>query len=140
MDFFFYRLSHKGSPRILEWVDYPFSCRSSQPSNCTRVSCVAGRFFTSSATREAIMSDSLRPHGLSPPRLLHPWNFPGKNTGVGCHFLLQEIFPTQGLNLGLPYCRQTLYPLSQQGSSIMIMSRSIHISANGVISFFFMAE
>ena len=37
----------------------------------------------------------------SPTRLLRPWDFPGKNTGVGCHFLLQEIFPTQGLNLGL---------------------------------------
>ena len=34
-------------------------------------------------------------------RLLHPWDFPGKNTGVGCHFLLQGIFQTQGLNPGL---------------------------------------
>ena len=34
-------------------------------------------------------------------RLLCPWNFPGKNTGVGCHFLIQRIFPTQGLNLYL---------------------------------------
>ena len=42
---------------------------------------------------------------------LCPWDFPGKNTGVCCHFLLQEIFPTQGLNPGLPHCRQTLYPL-----------------------------
>ena len=33
---------------------------------------------------------------------------PGKNTGVGCHFLLQGIFPTQGLNLGLPHSRQML--------------------------------
>ena len=49
-------------------------------------------------------------------RLLHPWNFPGKSTGVGCHFLLQGIFPTQGSNLGLPHCRQTLYHLSHQGS------------------------
>ena len=48
--------------------------------------------------------------------LLCPWDFPGKNTGVGCHFLLQKIFPTQGLNPGLPYCRQTLYRLSHQGS------------------------
>ena len=40
----------------------------------------------------------------------------GKNTGVGCHFLLQEIFPTQGLNPGLPHCRQMLYHLSHQGS------------------------
>jgi len=39
-------------------------------------------------------------------------NSPGKNTGVGCHFLLQGIFLTQGLNLGLPHWRQTLYPLS----------------------------
>ena len=49
--------------------------------------------------------------------LLHPWDFPGKSTGVGCHFLLQRIFPTQGLNLGLPHCRQTLYRLSYQGNS-----------------------
>ena len=44
------------------------------------------------------------------------WDFPGKNTGVGRHFLLQEIFPTQGLNLGLPHCGQMLYHLSHQGS------------------------
>ena len=37
----------------------------------------------------AVMSDSVRPHGLQPTRLLHPWDSPGKNTGVGCHFLLQ---------------------------------------------------
>ena len=47
---------------------------------------------------------------------LHPWDFPSKNTGVGCHFLLQEIFPTQGSNPGLPHCRQTLYCLSHRGS------------------------
>ena len=38
-----------------------------------------------------------------------------KSAGVGCHFLLQGIFPTQGSNLGLPHCRQTLYRLSHQG-------------------------
>ena len=52
----------------------------------------------------------------SPTRLLRPWNFLGKGTGVGCHLLLQGIFPTQGSNLGLLHCRQTLYPLSHQGS------------------------
>ena len=41
-----YQLSHQGSPRILEWVVYPFSSRSSQPRNPTGVSCIAGRFFT----------------------------------------------------------------------------------------------
>ena len=39
-------------------------------------------------------------------RLLCPWDSPGKNIGVGCQFLLQRIFLTQELNLGLPYCRQ----------------------------------
>ena len=42
--------------------------------------------------------------------------FSSKSTGVGCHYLLQRIFPTQGSNMGLPHCRQTLYRLSQQGS------------------------
>ena len=40
----------------------------------------------------------------------------GKNTGLGCHALLQGIFPTQGLNPGLPHCRQILYHLSHRGS------------------------
>ena len=42
--------------------------------------------------------------------------FLGNSTGVDCHFLLPGIFPTQGSNLGLPHCRQTLYHLSHQGS------------------------
>ena len=40
----------------------------------------------------------LRPHGLYPARLLCPWDSPGKDTGVGCHFLLQGLFSTQGSN------------------------------------------
>ena len=48
-----YQLSHKGSPRILEWVAYPFFSRSSQPRNQTGVSCIAGRFFTNWAIWEA---------------------------------------------------------------------------------------
>ena len=51
-------------------------------------------------------------------RLLHPWDSPGENTGVGCHFLLEGIFPTQGSNPHLPHCRQMLYPPSHQGSPI----------------------
>ena len=53
-------------------------------------------------------------------RLLHPWDFPGKSTRVGCHFLLQGIFLTQGSNPGLLHCRQTLYPLSHQGSQSIV--------------------
>ena len=47
-----------------------------------------------------------------------PWDFLGKNTGVGCHSLLQGIFPAQGLNPGLRHCRQTLYHLSHHPTLI----------------------
>ena len=56
----------------------------------------------------SVMSDCLQPHGLH-----SPWNSPGQNTGVG---ILQGIFPTQGLNLGLLHCRQILYQLSHKGN------------------------
>ena len=146
----------------MEWVAFPFSRGSSQPRDRTRISCIAGWFFTSWATREvqeywsgqpipppedlpdpgiepgspALQVDSLptelsgkywfnkglnnnkvypcvcvcvlkscltslQPSGLEPSRLLSPWNFPGNNTGLGYHFLLQGIFSTQGLNLCL---------------------------------------
>ena len=51
-----YHLSHQGSPWILEWMAYPFSRGSSWPRNWTRVSCIAGGFFTIWATREALIS------------------------------------------------------------------------------------
>ena len=92
-----YQLSYQGSPRILEWVAYPFSSRSSQPRNWTRVSSIAGGFFTSGTTRESlsvrvystqnpeldrlesescsVVYDSLWSHGL-----YSPWNSPGQNT------------------------------------------------------------
>ena len=66
----------------------------------------------------SVVSDSLPPHGLQPTRLLRPRDFPGGSTGVGCHFLLQRIFPTQRLNPGLSQCRPTLYHLSHQESSL----------------------
>ena len=59
----------------------------------------------------SVVSDSLQPH-----RLHSPWNSPGQNTGVDSLSLLQRIFPTQGLNPGLPHCGRILYPLSHQGS------------------------
>ena len=51
-----------------------------------------------------------------PTRLFCPWESPGKNTGVGCHSLLQGIFLTQGLNPGLLRCRQIIYHLRHQES------------------------
>ena len=56
----------------------------------------------------------LKRYGPQPARFLCLWDSPGKNTGVGCHFLLQGICPTQELNLGLLHCRQIL-PTELQG-------------------------
>ena len=55
-------------------------------------------------------------NSLGSHELYSPWNSPGQITGVGCHALLQGIFPTEGLNWGLPYCRRILYQLSHHGS------------------------
>ena len=63
---------------------------------------------------------TLGPRGLQPARLLCPWDSPDQNTGVGCHSLLQGIFPTPGSNPGLPHCRQILYHLSYQGTPISL--------------------
>ena len=65
----------------------------------------------------SVVSVSLQPHGLQHARLPWPWNSPGKNTGVGCHFLLKGIFPMQRLNPGsVLHCRHILYLLSHQGN------------------------
>ena len=56
-----------------------------------------------------VVSDSFQPHGL-----YSPWNSPCQNTGMGSCSLLQEIFPIQGSNPGLPYCRRILHHLSHQ--------------------------
>ena len=53
--------------------------------------------------------------------------FPGKRTRVGCHFLLQGIFPTQGSNPGFPHCRQMLYPLSHQGSPNTVLYCQLYL-------------
>ena len=98
-----YQLSHQGSPRILEWIAIAFSSGSFRPKNWTGVSCITHGFFTSWATREApaaaaaaAAAKSLQscptlcdPINGQPTRLPHPWDSPGKSTGVGCHCLLQ---------------------------------------------------
>ena len=53
----------------------------------------------------SIMSNSLRPHGLQPTRLLCAWDLPSKSTGMGCHALLQGISLRQGLHPCLLHCR-----------------------------------
>ena len=66
----------------------------------------------------SVMSSLLQPRGQTPARLLCPLNSPGKNAGVGCHFLLQGIFLTQGWSLSLLHYRQFLYCLSHQGKPL----------------------
>ena len=108
---------------------------------------LAGRFFTTRATWEALAKDicqqivtwkdvptsyvivllaqsSLTLHNpwTVLTRLFCPWDFPGKNTWVVCHSLLQRIFLVQGLNPSILYCRQILYCLSHQGSPHMTFS------------------
>ena len=59
----------------------------------------------------------LRPHGPQPTRLLCPWDFPNKNTGVGCHFLLQGLFPKMWeLNPHLLHWQVDSFPLGHLGS------------------------
>ena len=65
-----------------------------------------------------------RPPGSSVHR-----DSPDKNTGVGCHALLQGIFPTQGSNPGLLHCRQILYHLSHQGSPRILGSATQYMGS-----------
>ena len=65
----------------------------------------------------SVVSDSLQPHGLQPARFLVHGIIPGKYTGADCHFLLQGLFLTQGLNTGLLYWQAgSLQSLNHQGS------------------------
>ena len=68
-------------------------------------------------------STGLKQLSSSSSRLFYPWNSPGKNTGMGCHSLIQEIFLTQGFNPGLPHCRQILCYLNHLGSPPALQGR-----------------
>ena len=74
----------------------PYLCLSEFPLLLIRTPVVDPLLFSHS-----VLFNSLWPHGLWPTRLFCPWDFPGKNAGVGCHCLLQGIFLKQGLNSGL---------------------------------------
>ena len=77
----------------------------------------------------------LQPHGLQHATLLCPWDFPGKNTGVGCHFLLQGIFLTQGSHLHLLPWQGDSLPLSHMGSpSCCCITPTSASASHGVFS------
>ena len=76
-------------------------CPALLPLCQSREGCLAFKMEVVSCAQSlscSVVSNSLQTQGLLPSRLLCPWDFPGKNTGVGCHFLPQGIFLTQGLN------------------------------------------
>ena len=81
--------------RILEWTDISSSKGSSWPRDRTRVSCISRQILFHWLTAAAAAGKSLqscptlRPHRQPTTSFHHPWDSPGKNTGVGCHFLLQ---------------------------------------------------
>ena len=154
--------------RILEWVAISYSRGFSWPRDCTRVSYIAGRFFTVWATElsyyqaylllDIYLHTEVGSHSLfqgifliqgSNPGLLHckqitvGWGSlkdplsmvfsvysPSKNTGVGCHSVLQRIFLAQRSNLGLPRCRWILYHLSHLCS--LVPSTKNLLNVNGV--------
>ena len=97
---------------VVIYQRYSYSYLTEQETEAQKIG-TEGQFLTCLAAQT---SPTLRPCGLRPTRLLCPWDFPGKNTGVGCHSLLQRIFLTQGSNTGLLNCRWILYHLSRQGS------------------------
>ena len=70
--------------------------------------------------RVCVLVTQSRPTLCDP--MVCPRDFPGKNTGVDCHSLLQGTFLSQASNPGLPHCRQTPYPLSHQGSPTFVTS------------------
>ena len=71
---------------------------TSKSERVLEVGRLGSRIWMSCMLSCSVVSDSLWPQGLQPARLLCSWDSPGKNAGVGFHALLQEIFPTQGLN------------------------------------------
>ena len=82
------------------------------------------RHLTSHSASCCLVTNSLQPHGLLPTRLLCPHDFPDKNTGVGCRFLLQVISLTQGSNpclLHLLHWQADSLPLSHQGSPNILL-------------------
>ena len=80
--------------------------------------------------------DSVPPHDLQPARLLCPWDSLGKSTRVGCHALLQGVFPTQRSNLHLLHCRQILYHWATRKAHLYKLQRRTMCLQNYGLKFF----
>ena len=105
--------SESCKPRFKELCSYCWNISSILTSQWTEfkfhINCLVAK----------LCSTLLGSRGLQPARLHCPWDFLGKNTGVGCHFLLQGIFSTQESNLSLLHWQADSLPLSHEGSHII---------------------
>ena len=110
-----------------------------EPRDLALVRFPRNRCYCSTYVSHSVTSDSLQPCGLYPTRILCPWDFPGKNTGVGCLFLLKGIFLDQKSKPGVSCCRQILYSLSHQGSQAerMIPQRVLGPTVRSQLSYRF---
>ena len=111
------------------WRPFPF--HSFPLSYCTfHCVCVHAKSLLSCLT----LCNPMNP--MEPTRFLCPWNYPGKNTGVGCHFLLQEIFPTQGWNPGFLHAGRfrTIWA-TREAPCVLVTGRlRIHMARWGLLS------
>ena len=113
--------------KVLEWVvsSWPqdgtlvssISLQLDEPVlSTTQFALLTGWCWRSNVLSRSVLSDSETPGTSARQVPLSMGILQGRNTGVGCHALLQGIFPTQGSNTGLPHCRWILYHLSHQRS------------------------
>ena len=126
-----------GFPRQEYWSRLPLPSPAdfSQSRDQTHVSCLADRFFTTEPPGKVKVKVKLLScvqlfgaYQAPPTRLLLPWEFPGKNTGVGCHFLLQGNLPNQGVKPGsLALQADTLPSEPPEKSSSHLGSPTINI-------------
>ena len=111
-----YRLNHQGSPpnTLSVQVSYQSCLTLCDPKDCSSPD--SSVHGDSPGKNTEVGCHFLLQKSLRPHGLYSSWNSPGLNTEVGSLSLLQGIFPTQGSNPGLPHCRWILYHLSHQGS------------------------
>ena len=103
-------------PQVISKVLMIQRCKSSQTGLPSSVVCVCVCVCVCARACLVIQFCPILCNLMDPGRFLCAWDSPGKNTGVGCHSLVQGLFLTQGLNPCLLRCRQILYHLSDQGS------------------------
>ena len=105
--------------RTLEWVAIPSPMHESEKSKRSR----------------SVVSDSQRPHGLQPTRLLRPWDFPSKSTGVGCHCLLCDIYTLLFICMEYIANQNLLYSTGNSVQCSFFMLNQKEIKKEGIFAY-----